>query len=129
MHAAVHEACSLLTLAWLQDFKIQNVVGSADVKFPVRLEGLSFAHSLFCSVSTSPRPDFSLCCVTSLGSWPAHTSWQLHKLNLPDSNYHVVSFLRIPAQQQCLEQEHQHGPTLQCTTASAMPKLPDFFKA
>ena len=84
MHAAVHEACSLLTLAWLQDFKIQNVVGSADVKFPVRLEGLSFAHSLFCSVSTSPRPDSSLCCVTSLGSWPARTSWQL-QLNLPDS--------------------------------------------
>ena len=37
----------------LQDFKIQNVVGSADVKFPVRLEGLAFAHSLFCSVRPS----------------------------------------------------------------------------
>ena len=51
----------LLTLAGVQDFKIQNVVGSADVKFPVRLEGLSFAHSLFCSVSTSPRPKYALC--------------------------------------------------------------------
>ena len=40
----------LLSLGCLQDFKIQNVVGSADVKFPVRLEGLAYAHNLFCSV-------------------------------------------------------------------------------
>lgn len=31
------------------DFKIQNIVGSCDVKFPVRLEGLAFAHGHFSS--------------------------------------------------------------------------------
>mmetsp|Transcript_3133 Transcript_3133/g.9059 ORF Transcript_3133/g.9059 Transcript_3133/m.9059 type:complete len:250 (-) Transcript_3133:324-1073(-) len=35
--------------AQFQDFKIQNVVASCDVKFPIRLEGLAFAHGLFCS--------------------------------------------------------------------------------
>jgi Transcription factor TFIID (or TATA-binding protein, TBP) len=37
----------------LQDFKIQNVVASCDVKFPIRLEGLAFSHGLFCSVRTA----------------------------------------------------------------------------
>lgn len=32
-----------------KDFKIQNIVGSTDVKFPIRLEGLSYTHSIFCS--------------------------------------------------------------------------------
>eukprot|EP00245_Coleochaete_scutata_P018707 TRINITY_DN9868_c0_g1_i1.p1 TRINITY_DN9868_c0_g1~~TRINITY_DN9868_c0_g1_i1.p1 ORF type:complete len:209 (-),score=50.12 TRINITY_DN9868_c0_g1_i1:422-1018(-) len=27
-----------------KDFKIQNIVGSCDVKFPIRLEGLAYAH-------------------------------------------------------------------------------------
>lgn len=31
------------------DFKIQNVVASTDVKFPIRLEGLAFSHGMFCS--------------------------------------------------------------------------------
>jgi len=31
------------------DFKIQNIVGSCDVQFPIRLEGLAFAHGNFCS--------------------------------------------------------------------------------
>eukprot|EP00794_Sanderia_malayensis_P020043 gene20043-22010_t len=31
------------------DFKIQNIVGSCDVKFPIRLEGLVLAHAQFCS--------------------------------------------------------------------------------
>ena len=35
----------------LQEFKLQNIVGSCDVKFPIRLEGLAFAHEKFCSVS------------------------------------------------------------------------------
>jgi hypothetical protein len=35
------------------DFKIQNVVASTDVKFPIRLEGLAFSHGMFCSVSAS----------------------------------------------------------------------------
>lgn len=32
------------------DFKIQNIVASADVKFPIRLEGLAYAHSNYSSV-------------------------------------------------------------------------------
>jgi transcription initiation factor TFIID TATA-box-binding protein len=31
----------------LQDFKIQNIVGSCDVKFPISLESLNSDHSLF----------------------------------------------------------------------------------
>ena len=29
------------------DFKIQNMVGSCDVKFPIRLEGLVLTHAQF----------------------------------------------------------------------------------
>ena len=36
------------------DFKIQNIVGSCDVKFPVRLEGLAYAHGHFSSVRSLP---------------------------------------------------------------------------
>ena len=35
--------------ARFKDFKIQNIVGSCDVKFPIRLEGLVLAHSQFSS--------------------------------------------------------------------------------
>lgn len=34
-----------------QDFKIQNMVGSCDVKFPIRLESLACSHAAFSSVS------------------------------------------------------------------------------
>uniref|UniRef100_A0A453GZQ0 TATA-box-binding protein n=1 Tax=Aegilops tauschii subsp. strangulata TaxID=200361 RepID=A0A453GZQ0_AEGTS len=32
-----------------RDFKIQNIVGSCDVKFPIRLEGLAYSHGAFSS--------------------------------------------------------------------------------
>ena len=32
------------------EFKIQNIVGSCDVKFPIRLELLSSEHQRYCSV-------------------------------------------------------------------------------
>jgi len=35
--------------AQFKDFKIQNIVGSCDVKFPIRLEGLAYSHGFFCS--------------------------------------------------------------------------------
>ena len=35
--------------ASFKDFKVQNIVGSADVRFPIRLEGLAYAHGYFCS--------------------------------------------------------------------------------
>jgi hypothetical protein len=31
------------------DFKIQNIVGSCDVRFPIRLEGLAYSHGSFSS--------------------------------------------------------------------------------
>jgi transcription initiation factor TFIID TATA-box-binding protein len=36
--------------AKFMDFKIQNIVGSCDVKFPIRLEGLAYSHGMFSSV-------------------------------------------------------------------------------
>lgn len=33
-----------------QNFQIHNIVGSIDVKFPVRLENLKYAHSTFTEV-------------------------------------------------------------------------------
>ena len=38
--------------AKFMDFKIQNIVGSCDVKFPIRLEGLAYSHGMFSSVSS-----------------------------------------------------------------------------
>lgn len=38
-----------------QEFKIQNMVGSCDVKFPIRLEGLASTHAMFCSVRSRLR--------------------------------------------------------------------------
>lgn len=35
--------------AKFMEFKIQNMVGSCDVKFPIRLEGLVLGHQQFCS--------------------------------------------------------------------------------
>lgn len=35
--------------AKFSDFKIQNIVGSCDIKFPIRLEGLAFAHGHYSS--------------------------------------------------------------------------------
>eukprot|EP00899_Mesostigma_viride_P026288 jgi/Mesvir1/6844/Mv09019-RA.2 len=35
--------------AQFKDFKIQNIVGSCDVRFPIRLEGLAYAHGDFSS--------------------------------------------------------------------------------
>jgi TATA-box binding protein (TBP) (component of TFIID and TFIIIB) len=40
------------------EFKIQNIVGSCDVKFPIRLEGLAYSHGAFSSYEpeVSRRP-------------------------------------------------------------------------
>lgn len=38
------------------EFKIQNIVGSCDVKFPIRLEGLAFSHGAFSSYEPEVRP-------------------------------------------------------------------------
>jgi hypothetical protein len=40
-----------------QDFKIQNMVASCDVNFPIRLEGLAFSHGAFSNVSLHVLPN------------------------------------------------------------------------
>lgn len=35
--------------AKFSEFKIQNIVGSCDVRFPIRLEGLAYSHGQFSS--------------------------------------------------------------------------------
>jgi len=41
----------------LQEFKIQNIVGSCDVKFPIRLEGLAYSHGYFATVRSTRHRD------------------------------------------------------------------------
>jgi TATA-box binding protein (TBP) (component of TFIID and TFIIIB) len=41
--------------AKFSEFKIQNIVGSCDVKFPIRLEGLAYAHGSFSSYEPEVR--------------------------------------------------------------------------
>lgn len=61
--------------AKFSEFKIQNIVGSCDVKFPIRLEGLAYSHGQFSSYepevrSHSPVVDYvSSCCSCSLVSY------------------------------------------------------------
>ena len=42
--------------AKFSEFKIQNIVGSCDVRFPIRLEGLAYSHGQF----SSYEPEVSL---------------------------------------------------------------------
>ena len=42
-----HHTSSLSHQAKFADFKVQNMVGSCDVKFPIRLEGLVLTHNQF----------------------------------------------------------------------------------
>ena len=53
--AAARKYCRILQKlgfpAKFTDFKIQNIVGSCDVKFPIRLEGLAVQHTHYSSVS------------------------------------------------------------------------------
>lgn len=51
------------------EFKIQNIVGSCDVKFPIRLEGLAFSHGAF----SSYEPEVSISssfCLLGFGRFP-----------------------------------------------------------
>src|SRR5258708_4441120 len=41
--------------AKFSEFKIQNIVGSCDVKFPIRLEGLAYSHGQFSSYEHEVR--------------------------------------------------------------------------
>ena len=48
------------------EFKIQNIVGSCDVKFPIRLEGLAFSHGAFSSYE--PEVSDPLCLLVQVSS-------------------------------------------------------------
>lgn len=50
------------------EFKIQNIVGSCDVKFPIRLEGLAFSHGAFSSYEPEVRFYSSLSSLESRSS-------------------------------------------------------------
>jgi len=41
--------------AKFSEFKIQNIVGSCDVKFPIRLEGRAYSHGQFSSYEPEVR--------------------------------------------------------------------------
>lgn len=48
------------------DFKIQNIVGSCDIKFPIRLEGLASRHHHFSSYEPELFPGLvSICEIVS----------------------------------------------------------------
>ena len=51
--------------AKFSEFKIQNIVGSCDVKFPIRLEGLAYSHGQFSSYEPEVR-SLLLCICTPL---------------------------------------------------------------
>ena len=57
MDAVFYQPDAVLNLCFpalrSQDFKIQNMVGSCDVKFPIRLEGLAWSHGHLLSTSPS----------------------------------------------------------------------------
>jgi transcription initiation factor TFIID TATA-box-binding protein len=48
--------------AKFSEFKIQNIVGSCDVKFPIRLEGLAYSHGQFSSYE--PEVCISVICAS-----------------------------------------------------------------
>ena len=56
------------------EFKIQNIVGSCDVRFPIRLEGLAFSHGAF----SSYEPEVSIS----------------NQNATPSSTVHLYSYLR-----------------------------------
>ena len=60
--------------AQFKDFKIQNIVGSCDVKFPIRLEGLAYGHGHF----SSYEPEV---CLLRLAS--SKTTWTDHSAAVP----------------------------------------------
>lgn len=53
------------------EFKIQNIVGSCDVKFPIRLEGLAFSHGAF----SSYEPEVSIFLCFSGPGWRGRVMW------------------------------------------------------
>lgn len=57
--------------AKFSEFKIQNIVGSCDVKFPIRLEGLAYSHGQFSSYEPEVRCNLSV--LSSLATDSPHS--------------------------------------------------------
>ncbi|KAL8121421.1 hypothetical protein AgCh_018230 [Apium graveolens] len=52
-----------------KEFKIQNIIGSSDVKFPIRLEGLAYSHGAFSSEAIVSAPWVALAIRLRRGVW------------------------------------------------------------
>ena len=63
--------------AKFSEFKIQNIVGSCDVKFPIRLEGLAYSHGQFSSYE--PEVCAPLCALHAMFWTLVHLSCSLAK--------------------------------------------------
>ena len=61
--------------AKFSEFKIQNIVGSCDVKFPIRLEGLAYSHGQFSSYE--PEVCGSPCALNTMFLTSVHLSCSL----------------------------------------------------
>jgi transcription initiation factor TFIID TATA-box-binding protein len=61
--------------AKFSEFKIQNIVGSCDVKFPIRLEGLAYSHGQFSNYE--PEVCGSPCALSTAFLTPVHLSCSL----------------------------------------------------
>jgi transcription initiation factor TFIID TATA-box-binding protein len=55
--------------AKFSEFKIQNIVGSCDVRFPIRLEGLAYSHGQFSSYE--PEVSYRFLCFMSFQNFVA----------------------------------------------------------
>ncbi len=77
--------------AKFSEFKIQNIVGSCDVKFPIRLEGLAYSHGQF----SSYEPEVCTC-FAPLSAKVNRSSAALPWLDLPyDQAQGRASYLRV----------------------------------
>ncbi len=75
------------------DFKIQNIVGSCDVKFPVRLEGLASKHHNFSSYEPELFPGLIYRMIKPKSKLP----YSLHRRGKTGANFNLscASHLRL----------------------------------
>lgn len=71
--------------AQFRDFKIQNIVGSCDVKFPIRLEGLAYAHANF----SSYEPEVGVA-MTFLSAALSHSAHRAQSQLFPGLIYRMI---------------------------------------
>ncbi|OEL37128.1 TATA-box-binding protein 1, partial [Dichanthelium oligosanthes] len=78
----------------MQDFKIQNMVASCDVKFPIRLEGLSLASGLFATVVLTGAKTREQIYTAFENIYPMIVQFrkrqQQHRFTIGESIYHPI---------------------------------------